>query len=147
MRKMINSLSYDTKTAKFLTKWDTGHDKGSPDYYEESLYQKRTGEFFLAATGNEDTKYAKSLGGNQWAQGEMIIPLDFASAEEWAKRYAEPSLYQKYFGELSHYENNKRPFLYLQISPIAYARLNRLISIKKVSKAELIEQLIEDAEL
>lgn len=146
MRRVINNLSYDTKTAEYLFSCTNGKREGSSEFYQEHLYRKRTGEFFLYGMGEKDSKYAKSVGGNEWDRGELIIPLDYASAQQWASENLEPSAYDKLFGELKEDSDAIRPFLYLQISQIAYQKLNRLVSIKKITKAELIEKLIADAE-
>ena len=54
MKKIINGKTYNTETAKKLANWDN-EIYGSFDSIEETLYQKRTGEFFLAGEGGAST--------------------------------------------------------------------------------------------
>ena len=50
MKKIINGKLYDTSTAHLVGEWDNQL-YGNPDYAAESLYRKRTGEFFLRHGG------------------------------------------------------------------------------------------------
>lgn len=51
-------------------------------YVEETLYRKRTGEFFLFGQGGPASKYAVSTGLNSWSGGSKIIPLSVAEAKQ-----------------------------------------------------------------
>lgn len=68
MRKVLNGKNYNTATAKVVGGW-----KGSSDdyWYEETLHQKRGGEFFLHARGKIE---------------ERIVPLTYDEAREWASK-------------------------------------------------------------
>ena len=65
MRRIIKNKVYDTSTAKKI-----GTYRGLFDNYE-SLYRKKTGEFFLHAYGGQNSK-------------ELITPLTYDKAQEWA---------------------------------------------------------------
>ena len=61
MKKVINGRRYDTEGAMRLA----GYRYGMPrdlGYWEETLYRKRTGEFFLHGEGGPASKYAESIG-------------------------------------------------------------------------------------
>ena len=47
MKKIINGRLYDTGTAKEIGCYENGYGAGDFRYYYESLYRKRTGEYFL----------------------------------------------------------------------------------------------------
>lgn len=49
---------------------------GDPAGYEESLYKNRSGFFFLAGQGGEESPYPN---------GEDIRPISAEEAEEWQK--------------------------------------------------------------
>lgn len=93
MKKIINSKLYNTDTAKEIGyyTWGSGFDK-----VEETLYLKRTGEFFLHGAGGARSKYG-GYDGNSWYWGQDIIPLSADDAREWAEKHCDPDVYQKYF--------------------------------------------------
>ena len=45
------------------------------------------------------TKYAVSIGLNEWSGGEKIIPLDLDSAQRWAEEHLNGDEYIRAFGE------------------------------------------------
>ncbi len=98
MKEIINGKRYDTSTATEIA-YNCG-DGGWSDfnYFEESLYRKRTGEFFLAGKGHAMTKYA-THSGNSSSRGSGIFPLDLQEAQEWVERYCN-SRYEEIFGEV-----------------------------------------------
>ena len=51
MNKVINGKRYDTDKAEQIAQSDNGCYVGDLDYYCETLYRKRTGEFFLHSEG------------------------------------------------------------------------------------------------
>lgn len=97
MKKIINGKLYDTDTAKGLGSWSNG-EWGDFSHVEETLYRKRTGEFFLHGEGGPMTQYAKSCGNNSWSGGEKIIPLSAAKAREWAEGKLDANDYAAIFG-------------------------------------------------
>ena len=80
MKKIINGKLYDTDTAKVVGFYENARSRGDFSHMEETLYKKRTGEFFLFGEGGPMTKYAKSCGQNSWSGGEEIIPFDEVTA-------------------------------------------------------------------
>ena len=58
MQKIICKKVYDTEASTLLKKVTFG-DYGSPDGYEESLYQTEGGLFFLYTNGGAESKYKK----------------------------------------------------------------------------------------
>ena len=58
MQKTICKKVYDTEASTLLKKVTYG-DYGSPDGYEESLYQNEGGLFFLYTNGGAESKYKK----------------------------------------------------------------------------------------
>ena len=58
MQKIICNKTYDTDKATLLQKVTYGA-YGSPDGWEESLYQTDSGHFFLYTNGGSESKYPK----------------------------------------------------------------------------------------
>lgn len=101
MKKIIRGKMYDTETAKKIH--EAAHGEGFRRY-EEALYRKRSGEYFLAGEGGPATHYAHSTGLNLWSGGEKIIPLSYAEALEWGEREMDADEYQEAFGPVSEGE-------------------------------------------
>lgn len=141
MRKIISGKSYDTDTAKLVGCWDNG-DYGNFDYMAESLYRKRTGEYFLHGEGGARSRYAESRGGNSWVGGEAITPLEFASAAEWAEEHLSAAEYEAEFGEVG--EGDKQ-LISLRLSASACAKLSRLSSMRGEPKSAIIEDMLANA--
>ena len=47
MRRILNGKAYDTGSAKQIAHYDNGLLPGDFDYIEETLYLKKTGEYFI----------------------------------------------------------------------------------------------------
>lgn len=87
MKKRIGTKLYDTEKAKKVITYDTcnaGIGKTDFRYYEETLYVKRTGEFFLYGEGNGLSEYRASYI-DGWGFGYKIIPLTLDGAKKWFK--------------------------------------------------------------
>lgn len=98
MRKIINGKAYDTSTAKFLTAWENDCSPTDFSYTSESLYIKRTGEYFIHGESNASGKYAH-LSYGMYCGGENIIPLTKEEAMEWVERRANDE-YESIFGKV-----------------------------------------------
>lgn len=141
MRKIINGKSYDTDTAKPIGSWDNG-DYGSFDYLSESLYRKRTGEYFIHGEGGACSRYAKPQGSGLWGSGEEIVPLSFSAASSWAEDHLAAPDYESEFGEVGEGE---KQLVSLRLSASAYAKLSRLASAQEQTKSAIVENLISHA--
>lgn len=99
MKKIINGRRYDTDTAQKVAEWDCGCARNDFSYVEETLYQKRTGEFFLYGIGGPASwcAYACPTGG--YDGGEKIKPLSEEEAREWCERHLDADDYEAIWGE------------------------------------------------
>lgn len=137
MKKIINSKLYDTETAKemgqdsYLYPRDFGH-------WVETLYKKRTGEFFLHGVGGPASKYAESCGQNQWSGGEKIIPLTYEAARAWAEEHLDADDYQEIFGAVSEGESDERTTLSISIDSATADRIRREAQEKGMTVSALI---------
>ncbi len=98
MMKIIKGRKYDTATAREVGDYANNSDYSSFSHWDETLYVKRTGEYFLYGTGGPMTKYARRVDDNAWGWGEKIIPLDFDEAREWAEKHMDGEAYEAEFG-------------------------------------------------
>ena len=98
MEKIINGKFYSTETAKAMGSYDNGLGIRDFNALEETLYRKKTGEFFLYGKGGANTQYAESMG-NGRTSGEDIIPLTEEGAREWAEAHLTVKEYIAIFGK------------------------------------------------
>jgi hypothetical protein len=101
MRRIIDGRLYDTGTARQVgSTWHTsGFRRGDFNYYEEEMYRKRTGEYFLHGWGGAETKYAEPVGLTGLQGGEGIVPIDQDTARQWAEDHLSVEEYIEAFGE------------------------------------------------
>lgn len=142
MKKIIGGRRYDTETATFL-----GNDCAECSitdfgYWREELYQKRTGEFFLAGSGGPMTKYAVRVEQNGWRGGDRIMPLSFEEAKEWAENHLTVDEYEAIFGEVS--EGDSRATITLSLSAKTIEILKRMCAETGKNRGEIIDMLIQE---
>lgn len=96
IKNIIKGKVYNTETAEKMGCWDNGYPVSDFHYTGESLYKKKTGEFFLYGVGGALSYYSSHSG---W--GEKIKPLTLAEAKEWAEEKLATDEYEEMFGEVS----------------------------------------------
>lgn len=97
MKKIINNLVYNTKTAREVA--TSERNPGQFSYVSETLYRKKTGEYFLYGEGGPESKYSKPSGQNSWVGGEKIIPLTYEEALKWSEDNLDADDYIEEFGD------------------------------------------------
>lgn len=140
MNKIINGKRYDTDTAKKVAYHQVGYPRDF-HFWMESLYQKRTGEFFLYGEGGPSSKYAESVGMNEWSGGEKIIPLSFDKAREWAEEYLDGDEYESIFGAVA--EDTSKKTVTFSLTVDAIEKLKREAGKTGKNQSEIIQSLIE----
>lgn len=141
MKKIISGKSYDTEKATFLAE-DSFEYPGNFRYWKECLYQKKTGEFFLYGYGGPMTKYAKSIGQNEWASGEKISPLSYEAAQSWAEDHLDGDEYEKIFGEIE--ENDEKVFVNWTISASSAEKIKREAAKRGMTISNFLDELISN---
>lgn len=139
MKKIINGRLYNTETAKKLAEFQSSRPCSDFEYFEEALYQKRTGEYFLAGRGNALSKYSKS-DGDSLCSGERITPISYDQAQQWAERHISADSYIKLFGDPED-DITKQTVTY-SLSASAVQKIKREAAKQAISASEFIEQLI-----
>ena len=141
MKKIINNKVYDTETAKELVSWSNMADYGNFSQFSETLYRKKTGEFFLCGEGGPMTKYAVAEGSNSWRGGSRIMPLSFQEAREWAEKHLDGDEYEQIFGEVT--EDESRVQVCYSLSAATVETIKRRAAELGISASAYIEQLIK----
>lgn len=142
MRKVINGKMYDTETAKSCGYFKKG-DSGDLLYIYEELYRKKTGEYFLYASGGAKTKYSKSIGNNMWSGSTQIIPLDYKAAQKWAEKYLNGDEYEEIFGKVPE-DNDGAETITTRIPKSTAEKLRRFQSVSGEKIGEIIGKAIEN---
>ena len=136
MKKVIKNRLYDTDKARHLGDAAARCPVNDFNYWQESLYQKRTGEFFIYGWGNGASRYAKrEVDG--WTRGEQIIPLDVGSARKWAEKYLSADEYEAIF-EVAKDDDSKRTIV-VQVPASLYAAIKADAAEKGVTLAAWME--------
>ena len=99
MKKIINGKTYNTETAKEIGYASNNRvSRRDFSFWEETLYQRKDGEYFLHGHGGPYTSYSRIVMGMQTG-GEMIIPYSEGDAKKWVSEKLEPTEYEKIFGK------------------------------------------------
>ena len=141
MRKIRNGKAYDTETAREVGSHENMYDASDFHWYEETLYRKRTGEYFLHGRGNAMTRYAVSTGTSSWRGGEEITPLSYTEATDWAEEYLDAEAYEAEFGEVPEGDDDTVPVT-LRLSAEAAQLLERAASKAGQTKAQTANDAI-----
>lgn len=100
MKKVINNKMYNTETAKAVGNYSNTPYHSDFNYCSETLYRKRTGEFFLYGEGGPNSQYCQVIGNNEWGYGSDIIPISEEQAKQWAEAHLSGDEYEAIFGPI-----------------------------------------------
>lgn len=143
MKKIINGKVYDTETAKRLGEYEPNPYRSDFHYFCETLYRKKTGEFFLHGEGNAASKYSRSCGQNEWCGDEKIIPMTYSEAQKWTEKHLDGDEYIEIFGEPD--EDSEDVTLCIRVSAAAAAKLKREAAQNGITQSALLERWITEA--
>lgn len=100
MKKIIHGRIFDTERAIKIGEASYGY-AGDFSSWSAALYKTpRSGKFFLAGEGGPMTRWAQSVGQNEWSGGEDIIPLSPEDALEWAEENLETEEFEQHFADM-----------------------------------------------
>ena len=97
MKVIRNRKLYDTTTAELLGTYESPYYTSDYHYYQESLYRKKNGEFFLAGWGGPMTRYAEDYCDGR-GSGSDISPIDAEEAKDWVESHLSAAAYIEIFG-------------------------------------------------
>ena len=140
MKKIISGKVYDTATAQCVGEWSNPYTRRDFNWVEETLYRKRTGEFFLHGEGGPRSQYAKEVGMRQWSSGERIMPLTWEEAQEWAEEKLSADEYEQLFGEVT--EDDSRQTISMTLPTAMAESIRRSASQNGTSLSAYIEALL-----
>lgn len=139
MKKIINGKRYDTNTAKELGYYEYSNRRDF-HHWEETLYRKNTGEYFLHGVGGAMSRYAESCGQNEWCGGEKIIPLTLEAAQKWAEEYLDADEYEKIFTV-----SDEKHTATFSLSESTIEAIKKGASAAGISLSDYIERCVKNA--
>lgn len=137
MKKIINGKLYNTETAKSLGCHSNGRTWRDHTYCCETLYIKRTGEYFLHGEGGAASRYAVSCGQNTWSGGETIEPLTYENAKNWAEKNLDADEYIAIFGPVAE-ADDERTTMTISLDAATAERIRREAQAAGTSVSALI---------
>ena len=140
MKKVINGKVYDTETAVSVGDWSFGNGFRDFRYIHETLYRKKTGEFFLHGEGGARTQYAEHVDQNTWSGGERIMPMSYQEAQKWAEEHLDGDEYEAIFGVVVEDETKISATYRLPASTVE--TLKRRAAEKGVGVSEYLESIL-----
>ncbi|MHC1786147.1 MAG: hypothetical protein AB9880_03680 [Christensenellales bacterium] len=138
MKKIIEGKVYDTTTATLKAEWSSPGSWRDFSHIEESLYLKKTGEFFLHGQGGPSTRYAHQVEQNSWTGGERLIPLSLEEAREWGEEHLDGDEYEAIFGAVA--EDDTRVQAAFVLSKGTLERVRREAQERGLSMSALVEE-------
>ena len=142
MKKVIRGRVYDTETAIEIGSTYGGAEyRNDFNYWEEILYKKRTGEYFLYCFGGALSQYGE-WHGNSGGSGEKIKPLPYDEAKKWAEEALDGDAWIKEFGEPQ--EDMDRVQIQISMTVGAVNKVKRAAQKRDKSVSETIEMLIRE---
>ena len=142
MKRIINGKRYDTDTAEFIKTYRSDLSINDFRYYDETLYLKKTGEFFLYATGNGASRYAGQYGDLR-GPGEKIIPLTLDEAKAWVEKIEDPNLYEELF-ELMDEEDEGNVAFSILLPGGLYNSLDHRALEDGITKKDIVVKALEN---
>lgn len=142
MKKVIRGRVYDTETAQEIgSTYGGGENSCDFHYWRETLYKKKTGEYFLHCFGGAMSQYGV-WHGNSGGSGEQIKPLAYDDAKKWAEEALDGDEWIKEFGEPQ--EDMDRVQIQISMTVGAVNRVKRAAQKSDKSVSETIEMLIRE---
>lgn len=140
MKKIINGRMYDTNTANGVGEWESSYGYTDFHWYQEKLFRKRTGEYFLYGEGNAASPYRRAVEQNCWTGSEDIKPLTVEEARIWAEEHLTADEYETEFGEVS--EDESRMAICITLPRSMVEQIKREAAKADISMSAFIESKI-----
>lgn len=143
MKKVIKGKLYDTEKAKEVGVWGNGLGWSDFKRCSETLYIKKTGEYFLYGEGGPMSRWSVSNGDNTWSGGNGIIPMTYEEAAEWAEEHLTADEYASQFEIVPEDGDKVQMKFYLSASTATAIRQAARVAGKQPS--EFVDEILSDA--
>lgn len=140
MKRVIKGKLYDTEKATEVAEWSDGAPSDFR-YIEETLYRKRTGEYFLYGYGGPMTQYSERVG-NAYGYGSRIVPLAYEEACSWGEDHMGADEWQAEFGPAEDSGSNAVAHIHATVSETARQLLETECKRTGETRSAVIERLL-----
>lgn len=97
MKKIIDGKKYNTETAEEIASYSNNLPTSDFNWYEESLYKTKNGNWFIAGNGGAMSGYSESCGNNCWGGSSDLRPVTNDEAKSWLEEHDEIDALETYF--------------------------------------------------
>lgn len=140
MKKVINNKVYDTRTATLIKQADHPNITNGEGSCKQSLYRKKTGDYFLFIDGaRTDAFHNLGIGNNLHDRERHIYPLTYEQARTWAETEMTADEWLAIFEPV---EDDSLTALNLTLSASAVSKFRLAAQRQQISQRELMERLI-----
>lgn len=141
MRKVIRGRVYDTDTARRVLRVEGRIDPGDPRTWRcESLFRKRTGEYFIAGRGGAETRWADVSQAGGPMPGEGVVPVGYDQAREWMEAHAGDGGCLGEFGVAAKASGSV--VMYARVRASSKAVLDREAARSGRTRGEILDELL-----
>lgn len=141
MKKVIKNKVYDTGTAMLIKQADHPNITSGEGSCKQSLYRKKTGDFFLTVSGaRTDVFHNLNLENNIHDRERHIYPLTYEQARAWAE---EEMTADEWLAIFEPVEDDSLTALNLTLSASAVSKFRLSAQRQQISQRELMERLID----
>lgn len=141
MKRIIRNKVYDTHTATLIKRADHPNITSGESSCKQSLYRKKTGDYFLAVSGaRTDVFHNLGLENNIHDRECHIYPLTYEQARAWAEEEMSADEWLAFFEPV---EDDTLMALNLTLSAAAVSKFRLAAQRQQISQRELMERLIE----
>lgn len=98
MKKIINKMVFDTKTAEFIANYSYSNSRDF-NHISEDLYRTKNGRWFIVGEGGPNSKYVVQTGCNEWSGSKQLLDISPEEALEWLEEHGETEAIEKYFSD------------------------------------------------
>jgi len=134
MHKVINGKRYNTDTASKMAMYDQRYENRNT-WFQEILYRKKTGEYFLYCRGSNDSTYPE----------DEIIPKSITSSKAWAEKRLTGDEYEAIFGGIVEDENGDKQQYSFWLPLKIYDNLKEISENSNTSISSLIISALRKA--
>lgn len=140
MKKVIRNKVYDTDTATLIKQADHPNITNGEGPCKQSLYRKRTGDYFLYVSGaTTDTFHNLRIATQTHDREHHIYLLTYDQARAWCEAEMTADEWLKHFSPI---EDDSLCALNLTLSASAVSKFKVVAQQQQISQRELMERLI-----
>lgn len=143
----IRNKLYNTDTAKMIGKWKI-NDKGKEDsqFAQETLFRKKTGEYFLLCEGGVDSVHSSRDKEGRKINGEFIQLISYDEAKQWMEKHLDLEKLITDNNNQKPYQKNKEIPIFLKLPKEVHTKLQNYKSQFDLNYSDILSILIMEGQ-